>query len=70
MKYLLILGGLLTAASLIAPAPVKADGDDHRGERRYYVGTVATIIRGTATKIVDTARTWWSSTGCMFRFGR
>ena len=36
MKHLLILGGLLMATSLIAPAPVKADGDDHRGERRYY----------------------------------
>jgi hypothetical protein len=36
MKHFLLLGGLLMAASLIAPVAVKADGDDHRGERRYY----------------------------------
>ena len=34
MKRLLMLGGLLMAASLIAP--VAANADDHRGERRYY----------------------------------
>jgi hypothetical protein len=36
MKHFLILGGLLMAASLIAPVAVMADGDDHRGEKRYY----------------------------------
>ncbi len=36
MKHLLIFGGLLMAASLIAPVSVKADGDDHRNEKRYY----------------------------------
>jgi hypothetical protein len=36
MKQFLILGGLLMAASLIAPVAVKADGNDHRGEKRYY----------------------------------
>jgi hypothetical protein len=34
MKHLLMLGGLLMAASLIAP--VAAMADDHRGEHRYY----------------------------------
>ena len=36
MKQFLFLGGLLMAASLIAPVAVKADGDDHRGQKRYY----------------------------------
>jgi hypothetical protein len=40
MKHLLILGGLLMAASLIAPVALLADHDDHRddhrGEKRYY----------------------------------
>ena len=35
MKHFLILGGLMLAASFIAPVAVMADGDDHRGERRY-----------------------------------
>jgi hypothetical protein len=35
MKQFLILGGLLTAASLVAPMAVMADGDNHR-EKRYY----------------------------------
>ena len=35
MKHLLILCGLLLAASFIAPVAVMADGDRHR-ERRYY----------------------------------
>jgi hypothetical protein len=34
MKYLLILGGLLMASSIVAPMPAMAD--DHHGERRYY----------------------------------
>ncbi len=34
MKHFLMLGGLLLAASLIAP--VAAMADDHRGEHRYY----------------------------------
>jgi hypothetical protein len=36
MKHFLILGGLLMAASLIAPVAIMADGDDHRGQKRYY----------------------------------
>ena len=35
MKHFLILGGLMLAASLIAPVAIMADGDDHHGERRY-----------------------------------
>jgi len=35
MKHLLILGGLIMAASMIAPVAVMAAGD-HRGEVRYY----------------------------------
>jgi hypothetical protein len=35
MKHFLILGGLMMAASLIAPVAIMAD-DNHRGERRYY----------------------------------
>ena len=35
MKHFLILGGLMMAASFIAPVAMMADGDDHRGERRY-----------------------------------
>jgi hypothetical protein len=35
MKHFLILGGLLMAASFIAPVAVMADRDDHGG-RRYY----------------------------------
>jgi hypothetical protein len=35
MKQFLIVGGLLMAASLIAPVAMMADGDNHR-ERRYY----------------------------------
>ena len=34
MKHLLILGGLLMAASVVAPVAVMAD--DHHGEKRYY----------------------------------
>jgi hypothetical protein len=34
LKHILILGGLLISAFLIAPAALKAD--DHHGERRYY----------------------------------
>ena len=34
MKHLIILGGLLMAAFLIAPVAVIAE--DHHGERRYY----------------------------------
>jgi len=33
-KHFMILGGLLTAASMIAPVGVMAN--DHHGERRYY----------------------------------
>ena len=36
MKHFLVLGGLLMAAVLIAPVAIRADGDDHRGEKRYY----------------------------------
>jgi hypothetical protein len=36
MKQFLFLNGLLVAASLLAPVAVKADGDDHRGQKRYY----------------------------------
>lgn len=35
MKHLLILGGLLMAASVISPVAVMAQ-EDHRGEVRYY----------------------------------
>jgi hypothetical protein len=35
MKQFLIVGGLLMAASLIAPVAMMADGDNHR-EKRYY----------------------------------
>ena len=35
MKRSLILGGLLVAASFIAPVAMMADRDNHR-ERRYY----------------------------------
>jgi hypothetical protein len=34
MKHFLVLVGLLTTASLIAPVAVMAD--DHHGEKRYY----------------------------------
>jgi hypothetical protein len=34
MRHFLILGGLLMAASVIAPVAVMAE--DHRGEKRYY----------------------------------
>ena len=34
MKHLLILGALLTTASVVAP--VAALAGDHHGERRYY----------------------------------
>jgi hypothetical protein len=34
MKHFMILGGLMMAASLIAPVAIMAD-DHHRGERRY-----------------------------------
>ena len=34
MKSFLILGGLVTAASLVAPVAVMAE--DHHGEKRYY----------------------------------
>lgn len=34
MKYFLILGGLLTAACMVAPVPARAA--DHHGEKRYY----------------------------------
>jgi len=34
MKHFLVLGGLLLAASMVAPVAVMAD--DHRAERRYY----------------------------------
>ena len=34
MKHLLILSGLLMAASVVAPVAVMAD--DHHGEKRYY----------------------------------
>ena len=34
VKHFLILGGLLIAASVVAPVAVMAD--DHHGERRYY----------------------------------
>ena len=36
MKHFLVLRGLLVAAVLIAPVAIRADGDDHRGEKRYY----------------------------------
>ena len=36
MKQLLVLGGFLMAASLLAPVAIMADRDDHRGETRYY----------------------------------
>jgi hypothetical protein len=36
MKLFLMLGGLFVAASMIAPVAIMADGDDHRGEKRYY----------------------------------
>jgi hypothetical protein len=35
MKHFLILGGLMMAASLIAPVAILAE-DNHHGERRYY----------------------------------
>jgi hypothetical protein len=35
MRHFLILGGLLMAASFIAPVAVIADSDNHR-ENRYY----------------------------------
>jgi hypothetical protein len=34
MKQFLILGGLMMAASLLAPVAIMADGN-HRGEKRY-----------------------------------
>jgi len=34
MRHLLVLGGLLMAASVIAPVAVTAE--DHHGEKRYY----------------------------------
>ena len=36
MNRLLILGGLLMGTALIAPTLVRADGDDHPYNQRYY----------------------------------